>query len=183
MRLTYVFTIFFLFIFSNSFSQDTKKEPNVGVYVEVGSGPLLNGGDLDFGLTTWLTVAKNNNLYKIRFQTVGEFSIFGDIPYESTKTFALMIGKRRGNKIVKVGASMGLGITHQIYRGELIQSAIWFGVDEYRQRVYDGVSLPLELDVVFTPIEIVGFGFAITGDVNPKSSSLGFMLKIGIGVF
>lgn len=182
MRTLLPIIILFLITF-NATAQDKPKEDDYGFWLEGGVGLHSQTSTLALGKSTWFTISNKNTMYKFRHQYLEE--LFGTgTPHEYTRSFALMIGKKKDNKIVHVGASIGLGISKGVYQGEYLYSSGWFfNTQHYERKTFNVLSLPMELDVVFKPIPVLGFGFAVTSDLNPKNSSLGFLLKIGIGKF
>ncbi len=188
MKLTHLFTFFFLFLFSNSFSKDTAKVKRNCFWVELGTGYLKNTNYSRYGSGIWFNVSHNNTLFTFRYNRSEEFLALFISPTEYAQNYAVMLGKLRGNNHVQVSASAGLGVSEGVNRGEyLYSSGSWLvGTSYYESKNYKIVNVPFEFNFIFKPIPkvpVLGLGIALTGDLNPKQSTIGLFIKAGIGIY
>ncbi len=180
----------FLFLLStlltiNSFAQDTSNVNRNCFWLELGAGFVENTNYSMIGSSTWFHASHNNTLFTFRYQNSVEYLALFISPVERAKSYALMAGKLRTTKYIQLSASAGLGLSKGVYRGEyLYSSGGWFiSSSVYESKVYQIVNIPFEFDFVFKPIPLLGLGISVTGDLNPKQSTLGVYLKAGIGLY
>lgn len=170
--------------FTEVYSQSNEKNPLNPMWVEAGLGVFTHRAEPAIGQSYWLNYSSGNTIYKVRYQKLDEFQILGPDPQEYTKGLALMMGKKRGNDIVHIAASGGLGISTGITRGKyLYTNGGILGSSVYETKTFSKVSIPLEVDFVFKPFRYFGMGLALTGDINAERSSVGLLFKAGLGLY
>jgi hypothetical protein len=84
-----------------------------------------------------------------------------------------MTGRGFTNQYVQIYFSGGLGITQGNNRFP----------DRYDKDFFIAASIPLEIDLMVIPINNLGAGVTLWGDLNVKRPMTGFIVKIGIGKF
>lgn len=170
---------------SSGFSQDATKANNVNIWIDLGIGAYRNTNFFRVGTAAWMNVSHKNTLFKFRYEYMDEAMPMGARPIEFSKNYALMIGKIKGNEFVQVSATAGLGLLTGVARGEFIYSkpGFIFGTDYYEEKKINSICLPFELDCAFKPLPVIALGASITGDLNPKQSTIGMLVKVGIGLY
>ncbi len=168
----------------NTFAQDTSNVNRSCVWVELGGGFYRNTNFFRLGSAVWLNYSHDNILYKFRYESINEAMPMGARPIEYSKNYALMIGKLKGNDYMQVSATLGLGVLTGIYRGDFLYSnGSIFSTDYYEEKKINSLSIPFELDCTLKPLPVLAFGASITGDLNPKQSTIGLLIKVGIGLY
>ena len=183
----------FLFLLStlltiNSFAQDTSNVNRNCFWVELGTGFINNTNYSRLGSGAWFHGSHNNTLFTFRYQGSSEFLALFVTPAEYAQSYAVMVGKISGNDNVQVSASAGLGLSKGVNRGEYLHPSGggFFSTSVYESKDYQIVNIPFEFDFLFKPIPkvpVLGLGIALTGDLNPKQSTIGILLKAGIGLY
>lgn len=177
-----------LLLTKNTFAQDTSKVFPYCFWAEYGAGFLDNTNYSRYGYGVWFNVSHNNTLFTFRYCSSVEFLAFFISPVEYSKSYAVMVGKMSGNNFVHVSATAGLGISKGVNRGEyLYSSGGWLiRTSYYKSKNYQILNVPFELNFIFKPtpkVPVFGLGIAVTGDLNPKQSTVGVLLKAGIGLY
>ncbi len=166
------------------YSQSKDKKQFNPIWAEAGYGIFSHRSTPAFGKTFWANYSSSNTIYKIRYQDFEEFQIMGPNPREFTKSLSLMISKKRGNEIVHIAASGGLGISTGVSRGDFLYTeGTIITNDVFEKKTLSKISIPLEIDFVFKPTSYFVMGLALTGDINSERSNLGLLLKAGFGLY
>lgn len=181
---TFIILLINLLYFNEVYSQSIEKKQSNQIWAEAGFGIFTHRATPAFGKTFWANYSRGNNIYKLRYQDFEEFRIMGPSPREYTKSLSLMIGKKRGNDIVHLSASGGLGISTGVSRGNFLYTdGTLITKDVFETKTFSKISLPLEIDFVFKPFPYFGMGLALTGDINSERSNMGILLKAGFGLY
>ncbi len=182
-------TLILLFVCLSSivYSQESTKANRHGFSVEGGIGIYTQRSQTAYGKALWVNLSNNNTLYKFKYQLIDNYITEAEnLSFEQyTNNISILIGKKSGNHLVQVCASIGIGISNGIYQGNVIPrpAGIWWGKPQYKREEYNTVSFPLEFDFTIKPLNFLGLGFALTADINKERTNLGALFKCGLGVY
>ncbi|ADY52488.1 hypothetical protein Pedsa_1935 [Pseudopedobacter saltans DSM 12145] len=132
-----------------------------------------------------INLLKKRVLYKIQFQYDDEFKIMSPIsPQENLYAFNILIGKQLIlEDMLFLQLTTGIGAISGELRGENIleKKSGLFAPTIYNKEKIITPSLPLETELIFTPIKYAKIGFSIFGNINTKRPFYGFAIKAGLG--
>jgi len=176
---------FSLLFATNVLSQDTSKVIIRDCFwVDLGMGFYRSPNFFRFGTAYWINYSHDNTLYKFRYEFIEETMPLGARPIENSKNYAFMVGKMKGSDYTQVSATIGLGLQTGIYRGNFLYSDPGiFSNSYYEEKKINSISIPFELDCTFKPLPLLAFGTSITGDLSPKQSTIGLLIKVGVGLY
>ena len=136
----------------------------------------------NIALNISLNYLQDNSLYKLRFLGISELNIFGQS--ESNATIRVLIGKHSSRNYTQISFLGGIGIN---FNRELTTNVTgstgtgWFPSYIYEVIRSVSISIPLEIEFFFKPVNFYGLGASLFADINSKQSYFGIMLKTGFG--
>ena len=183
-RFTMNLLLFGLFLFcmnSHIKAQQTENLKNKNLYwADVGVG--LNFGNNNEYLSGTVSANYTNNdmLYKLRYTRYELFEIMGS----NNKHFneiGGMIGIAKTKKLVRLSASGGLGfVTGKLTEKFVYQEGGTTTVRGNTENIF-ALCVPLEAEVVLTPVKFAGIGLFVNGNINLKVPLFGAGIKLSIG--
>jgi hypothetical protein len=158
---------------------------NSKCWIDAGIGNYSNfhnSGGLNWN--TSLNFMQNKISYKIRYLNNEEFNIYGPSPTEKFKSGGFLIGKSILANYGHCSFLCGIGIVSGVKRGKLLNrdpNTIIGDGRQYERTSFTNVSIPLEVDLQYSPFKYFGIGTSLYCDLNLKSPMCGFLFKIALG--
>jgi hypothetical protein len=154
-------------------------------WIDAGIGNYTNFHN--FGGLNWnmsINYMQNKISYKIRYLNNEEFNIYGPSPIERFKSGGILIGKSILANYGHCSFLGGIGIVNGVKRGKLLNTdpnTIIGDGRQYERFGFTAISIPLEIDLQYSPFKYVGIGTSFYCDLNLKSPMCGFLFKIALG--
>jgi len=169
-----------LFIVMNSSvlaqPKDSKKlERYAGLYCGFG------GSSLGLGISAGYFFQNKYKIYILRFTGSVEFDLFPDDPTESVVDIGLLYGWCFKKKLVSASASLGIAAVGGTRRGAYIRSGGFLHGDIYEKDNFFTVGIPVQIQLFFTPLRLLGIGLTGYGNINPAMSACGVLLCLQFG--
>ncbi len=177
-----------LFIYSilqaySIYSQQPSDKTNK-YWIDAGIGNYSNfhnSGGLNWN--TSINFMQNRISLKIRYLNHEELNILGPSPAERFNSVGFLIGKSILAKYGHCSFVGGIGIVSGTKRGNLLytNSTLIGDGRHYERNSFTSISIPLEVDLQYSPFKYVGIGTSLYCDLNLKNPMWGFLFKIALG--
>jgi hypothetical protein len=140
-----------------------------------------NSGGLNWN--TSVNYMQNKISYKIRYLYNEEFDIFGPSPAERFKSGGILIGKSILANYGHCSFLGGIGMVSGTKRGNLLytNSTLIGDGRHYERNSFTAISIPLEVDLQYSPFKYFGIGTSLYCDLNLEYPMWGFLFKIALG--
>ncbi len=145
-------------------------------WVNAGFGAASTG----IGAGASISVPAGRTLFTLRVAYTEEFKIIGPSPKENAWDIGFLAGYLAENENGILSGSAGLSLVSVQRRGEFLGSSGMFSSD-YSSDIRTTVGIPLEIQLIWTPIEFLGIGIDGFGNLNPEKSYAGVMLMLRVG--
>lgn len=137
-----------------------------------GGGKNFSGG----GGSATASYLDGKNLYSVRFLVLGSIAVDptpnpleGELKSKGASDLSALFGLAHKGSLLFLSASTGLGIVWITEKGP-------FG-----QRRTTTIGVPLEVQVYFTPLRVLGIGVSFSGNINGRRSYGGVFAGLQIG--
>ena len=149
--------------------------PNLGIHNWMEDDAGFMGG-IEFN------VFKNKFIYSADFKRYEEFVIFGPTPAEHYNQIGVMIGKYKGDKILRFQYQCGLASFWGLKRTELIyKGSGFFSSDKYDSKNFFTVGLTTKLGFKVIPMSFLAIGIDLQANINPENIVYMPMISIELG--
>ena len=142
-------------------------------WISFGGGPGSSYGGM---AALGISFLRGNRIVCLRLTGGGEGDeLFGPQPKESTSEAAILVGTGSQRSSRTISASVGLGITWGVRRGEPIKDGL-FGTARYEEERFTKVGLAVQTQAFCKTL-----GFQLIGNINSQESFAGFILSLRLG--
>ena len=155
--------VVFLFIFTNSTCAQSNKQRFYWLNFGFGGGSV---GEEGASVNLNAACQFNKNLLSMRIISCGE--LFGT----NLNDYSLLYGRVLTSSTVLVSFGGGLGI---------VDGSISHGLFSAKEKIEMTIGLPIEAQLFYRPLRILGFGLYGFVNINSKKSFQGCTLSLQIG--
>jgi hypothetical protein len=112
----------------------------------------------------------------------GNQSVLGVDPDETINDFGILAGYYIRKKYYYLSAGAGLSFTNFVNRGKFIDSAYSVLVGDiapiYESLHSHSLCVPLQIEVFWTPSDIIGIGVILFDNINSTENNYGFFISL-----
>lgn len=138
-------------------------------------------GSMGFSWGVGISGQMGKGLVSIRFVRNEELSFFKDSPKESSWDAGVLYGRIKKSRLWFCSLSGGIGVVGGVRRGEYVDAGNDPSFIGYERLVFLTVGIPIEGQLVWTPLPFLGIGINAFANLNAEKSFIGALLRIQIG--
>ena len=126
-----------------------------------------------------LTWAAPDHIVSLRYAASSEINIFGPSPWEQVFDVGLLYGVYSSSQYGFASIAGGVSYVNGVRRGKSVATSL-FG-EEFEKDPFQTVGIPLEAQLFFRPVRVLGIGIYLYADINSEMSTVGGLISLQIG--